>query len=139
MTRGCFRGPTSTSVSSVRTTAAIRNLSLNGRPVHFINADLTTGRDLTKARRLAENLGAAFEGDKKGGPFEIDATAAESMLAHPNPDGRDNRDVVRRWTRGSDITGRSNDMWIIDFGVDMPEAEAALYEAPFEHVRRLVH
>jgi len=112
---------------------------LDGRPVHFINADLTTGRDLTKARRLAENLGAAFEGDKKGGPFEIDATAAESMLAHPNPDGRDNRDVVRRWTRGSDITGRSNDMWIIDFGVDMPEAEAALYEAPFEHVRRLVH
>ena len=26
-------------------------------------------------------------------------------------------------------------MWIIDFGVDMPEAEAALYEAPFEYVR----
>ena len=26
-------------------------------------------------------------------------------------------------------------MWIIDFGVDMPEADAALYEAPFEYVR----
>ena len=26
-------------------------------------------------------------------------------------------------------------MWIIDFGVDMPEAEAALYEAPFEYVK----
>jgi hypothetical protein len=25
-------------------------------------------------------------------------------------------------------------MWIIDFGVDMPEGEAALYEAPFQHV-----
>ena len=25
-------------------------------------------------------------------------------------------------------------MWIIDFGVDMPESDAALYEAPFEYV-----
>jgi hypothetical protein len=25
-------------------------------------------------------------------------------------------------------------MWIIDFGVDRPEAEAALFEAPFAHV-----
>ena len=29
-------------------------------------------------------------------------------------------------------------MWIIDFGVTMPEAEAALYEAPFEYVREHV-
>jgi hypothetical protein len=29
-------------------------------------------------------------------------------------------------------------MWIIDFGVDMPETEAALYEAPFEQVRQVV-
>ena len=29
-------------------------------------------------------------------------------------------------------------MWIIDFGVDMSEAEAALYEAPFEYVREHV-
>lgn len=25
-------------------------------------------------------------------------------------------------------------MWIIDFGVDMPEEEVALYEQPFEYV-----
>jgi hypothetical protein len=112
--------------------------TLDGQPAADINPDLTSGLDLTRARRLRENLGVAFEGDKKGGPFEIDATAAESMLARPNPDGRDNRDVVRHWTRGSDITGRSNYTWIIDFGVDMSEAEAALYEAPFEYVRRVV-
>jgi len=29
-------------------------------------------------------------------------------------------------------------MWIIDFGVDMPEDEAALYEGPFEYVRKYV-
>jgi hypothetical protein len=29
-------------------------------------------------------------------------------------------------------------MWIIDFGVEMPEREAALYEAPFEYVRQHV-
>ncbi len=29
-------------------------------------------------------------------------------------------------------------MWIIDFGLDMSEREAALYEAPFEYVRRHV-
>ena len=29
-------------------------------------------------------------------------------------------------------------MWIIDFGVDMSETEAALYEAPFEYVREHV-
>jgi hypothetical protein len=29
-------------------------------------------------------------------------------------------------------------MWIIDFGVGMPEAEAAQYEAPFEYVREHV-
>ena len=33
-----------------------------------------------------------------------------------------------------DITRRPTDTWIIDF-IEMPEAEAAYYEAPFEYVR----
>ena len=36
---------------------------------------------------------------------------------------------------GLDVTRRPRDVWIVDFGTDMPEAEAALYEAPFEHVQ----
>jgi type II restriction/modification system DNA methylase subunit YeeA len=112
--------------------------TLNGQPVADINADLTTGLALTRARRLRENLGIAFEGDKKGGPFEISNDVAESMLAEPNPDGRNNGGVVRPWVNGSDIVGRPRKMWIIDFAVDMPMKEAALYEAPFEHVRRTV-
>ena len=78
-------------------------------------------------------------GDTKGGPFDITADVAAQMLAAPlNPNGRPNSDVVRPWVNGLDITRRPRDMWIIDFGVDMSEEEAALYEAPFEYVRRHV-
>ncbi|HMC03083.1 MAG TPA: hypothetical protein VKI23_03080, partial [Cellulomonadaceae bacterium] len=64
---------------------------LDGQPVATINADLSAGLDLTTARRLCENLGIAFIGDSKGGPFEIDADTAQAMLASPNPDARSQR------------------------------------------------
>jgi hypothetical protein len=108
--------------------------TLDGRVVASINADLTSGVDLTQARPLAENFRIAFLGDQKGGPFDIDATTARQMLASPNPDGRPNTDVLRPWANGLDITRRSRGLWIVDFGVDMPESQAALYEAPFEYV-----
>ncbi len=60
------------------------------------------------------------------------------MLDLPNPDERSNRDVVRRWANGSDITGRSRGMWIVDFGSDMSIEQAALYEAPFEYIKQCV-
>ena len=108
---------------------------LDGRPVEVINADLSTGLDLTRARRLRENLSTSFMADIKGGSFEIDPETAEAVLTAPNPDGRDNADVVRPWVNGQDIAGRSRGLWIIDFGVATSEQEAALYEAPFELVR----
>ncbi len=109
--------------------------TLDGVAVLAINPDLTAGTDLTRARRLRENAGIAFYSDVKAGPFDIPESAARKMLAEPNPDGRSNADVVRPWVNGKDIAGRSRGMWIIDFGVDMPEMEAALYEAPFEYVK----
>ena len=112
--------------------------TLNGRSVESINADLTSGVDLTQARRLRETAGIAFIADVKGGPFEIDDATARAMLAAPNPDGRSNADVVRPWVNGLDVTRRPRSLWIIDFGLDMPESEAALHEAPFEYVRRVV-
>ena len=108
---------------------------IDGRRVTVINANLTSGVDLSEARRLEENLGIAFMADTKGGPFDIDAVTAANLIAQPNPDGRSNTDVVRPWVNGLDITRRPRSMWIIDFGVRMPESEAALYEAPFEYVR----
>jgi len=56
------------------------------------------------------------------------------MLSAPNPLGRANADVVRPFWIGLDVTNRHRDCWIIDFG-EMPLAEAALYEMPFEYVR----
>ena len=95
--------------------------------------------DLTRAQRLGENLNLSFMGDTKGGAFDIPDKLAQEMLAAPlNPNGRPNSDVVRPWVNGMDITRRPRGMWIIDFGVDMQEEQAALYEQPYQYVRQHV-
>jgi type II restriction/modification system DNA methylase subunit YeeA len=109
--------------------------TLDGHPVVAINANLTAGLDLTRVRRLRENLGIAFMGDTKGGPFDIPENVATAMLHSPNADGRSNAEVVRPWANGLDVTRRPRRMWIIDFGTDMPLDQAALYEQPFEYVK----
>ena len=112
--------------------------TLDGLEVPNINADLTAGADLTQAKPLSENRRIAFQGIGKVGDFDITETVAVQMLAQPNPHGRPNTDVIRRWINGVDITQRPRNVWIIDFGVDMPEIDAALYEAPFEYVKQKV-
>jgi len=112
---------------------------LDGVPVESINADLTARFDLGQARRLHENEGLCFRSDEKGGPFDIPSDLALPMIeAPPNPNGRPNTDVVRPYVNGLDVVRRRRGMWIIDFGVDMTEDAAALYELPFEYVRRVV-
>ena len=111
---------------------------LDGERVNNINADLTGGADLTQAKTLAENRNLSFQGIGKVGDFDIPESVAIEMMAQPNPHGKPNSDVIKRWINGIDITQRSRDVWIIDFGVDMPEAQAALYEAPFEYVKEKV-
>ena len=114
---------------------------LNGEDTSRINADLTAGSlDLTQAAPLGTNTGVAFQGDIKRGPFDIPGELAREWLRLPaNPNGRPNSDVLKPWTNAKDLTSRSQGKWIIDFGDEMGEAEAALYEAPFayalEHVR----
>ena len=111
---------------------------LDGERVNNINADLTGGADLTQAKTLAENRNLSFQGIGKVGDFDIPESVAIEMMAQPNPHGKPNSDVIKRWINGIDITQRSRDVWIIDFGVDMPETQAALYEAPFEYVKEKV-
>ena len=111
---------------------------LDGARVANINADLTAGPDLTQAKPLAENRNLSFQGIGKVGEFDISESVALDMLGKPNPHGRPNSDVIKRWINGVDITQRPRDVWIIDFGVAMPESEAALYEAPFEYVKEKV-
>ena len=112
----------------------VEGLMLDGQPVEAIHADLTAGNNLTQANSLEENTGVAFQGTIKVGAFDILGETARQWLKHPNPNGRPNSDVVRPWANGQDLTGRSSDTWIIDFGVGMNEQEAALYELPFQYV-----
>jgi type II restriction/modification system DNA methylase subunit YeeA len=110
-------------------------LHLDGKVVSVIHSDLTNGAvNLTKARRLAENANVAFMGDTKGGAFDVPGRLAREWLLLPrNPNGKPNSDVLKPWVNGKVITGTASERWIIDFGWSMTEAEASLYEAPFQY------
>ena len=107
---------------------------LEGRPSERINADFTgAGVDLTKAARLPGNRDVSFQGPVLIGPFQVPGeTAREWLRAPTNPNGRSNSDVLRPILNASDITRRSSDRWVIDFQT-RSEAEASLYEKPFEY------
>jgi type II restriction/modification system DNA methylase subunit YeeA len=111
------------------------NTQLNGRAVSSVFADLTSGStDLTRVHALGNNEGVAFIGNQKGGAFDIAGSTARSFLLLPqNPNGMNNSRVVRPWINGLDIVRRPRDYWIIDF-TGMSEPDAALYEAPFQHI-----
>ena len=113
---------------------------LNGEDAPRINADLTTTTvDLTRARRLPQNDSVAFMGDTKNGAFDIPGKLAREWLRLPaNPNGRPNSDVLKPWVNGMDLTRRPAGKWIVDFGSEMIEADAALYEEPFAHVAKHV-
>lgn len=112
--------------------------SLDGDTVRAINANLTAEFDLTKAKRLGENRGICLLGTFKVGAFDISNTLAAQFLSMPlNPNRRPNSDVVRPFMNGWDATHRSRDMWIIDFR-NMSLDEASLYEAPFQHIKKVV-
>ncbi len=109
---------------------------LDGLPAPRVNSDLTGGAsDFTTATCLRENSDVAFMGDTKGGPFDISGELAREWLALPlNPNGRPNSDVLRPWMNGMDVTRRSADKWIVDFGWQIDEAQAALFQDPFAYV-----
>ena len=111
-------------------------IRLNGRETARIHADLSEGGpDLTQAGRLGANRATAFLGVNKNGAFDIPGQLAREWLRLPaNPNGRPNADVLKPRIVGMDVVQRSSDQWIIDFGISMTEAKAALYEAPFAHV-----
>ncbi len=114
----------------------LRGIYLDGQPVAAIHADLTAGNglNLTQARPLKENAGVSFQGSQKIGAFDIEGELARQWLKLPNPNGRPNSDVIKPSWNGLDVARRPRDGWIIDFGATMREADAALYEAPFEYV-----
>ena len=123
--------------SQVGESAAQRRL--DGQLVDVIHTDLTgrrgsAGIDLTGVQQLHRNRNVAFMGDTKGGPFDIPGEQARKWLQEPaNPNGRPNSDVLRPWMNGMDVTRRSAQKWIVDFGWTMTKENAALYEVPFAY------
>ena len=114
---------------------------LNGADAPRINADLTSASvDLTQAVRLPQNAGVAYMGDTKGGPFDISGDQAREWLQLPaNPNGRTNADVLKPWVNGMDLTRRPRGKWIVDYGWKLSESDAALYEAPYQWIKKRVY
>jgi len=118
--------------------------ALDGKESGEIFADLKAamliggGPDLTKASRL-QGMNIAFIGTQKNGPFDIPGDLAREWIDQPlNPNGSPNSDVIKPWVNGQDITRRRTDTWVIDFGTTTEEANASLYEIPFEYVKKYV-
>jgi hypothetical protein len=113
--------------------------TLDGAECAEIQANLTAGSgDLGRIARLVPNRNIGFVGVAQKAPFDVQDAEAVAWLSSPNPNGRPNSDVLRPIVNATDITRRYRGVWNIDFGLDMPEAVAACYEAPFKHVVAVV-
>jgi type II restriction/modification system DNA methylase subunit YeeA len=124
---------------------------LDGKVVADISSSLkaVVHHDTAKAPPLKSNKGIAFQGviprsevngkKKKdlGLPdasFVIDGTKARALLGKVgNPNGRPNSDVVTRYLIGDDVVGVPQDRFIVNF-TGLTEAQAAMYEAPYEAI-----
>jgi len=112
---------------------------LDGGQVGEIYPDLSASNgeggavNLTLAKPLAQNANTSFQGSSKKASFDVPGAMARDWLRLPNPNGRPTADVVRPWSNGLMLARRASDTWIIDFGVEMPEAQAAMYEAPYQY------
>lgn len=113
---------------------------LNGKAVPQIYADLTApatagdSLNLSKALPLAANMRTSFQGASKKAKFEIDSALARQWLRIPNPNGRPNSEILMPWANGFELSRGPQNQWIIDFGNEMNEGEAALFEVPFAYV-----
>lgn len=103
---------------------------LNGGKVNQINADLTSNIDLKDALKLEENLGLSFRGHEKGGPFVIDQSTAQKFLQE-----KQNSDVIHPWFSGRDLTARSRNEWVIDFGTQRLN-EAKKYPEVLDYIQQ---
>ena len=111
---------------------------LDGNVTPGINVDLTGSFDLTQSVELKANKDKAYQGVGKVGDFDISEEIANEMMSKPNPHSLPNKDVIKRWIIGDDLAERMRNVYVIDFGIDCPSSQAALYEAPFEYVKERV-
>ena len=114
---------------------------LDGREIERIASDLTAGSaEFVHVPRLLRNRDISFRGTTKNGPFDISGLLAREWLRLPaNLNGRPNADVLKPWMNGMDVTSRPAGKWIIDFGWQMSETDAAFYEEPIRHAKEHVY
>jgi len=111
---------------------------LNGDSVATIYANLTAKTDIAQSERLPENAAIGFIADVKAGRFDLPEAEALVLLGQTNPNRQPSSGVLLPWVNGQDILQWWHGYWIIDFGSDLPEDRAALYERPFELVKARV-
>ena len=114
-----------------------KHIVLDGIEVMKIGAQLAVS-ETTHAPKLAANSEMSFIGASMHGAFPIEPEVAIDFIFSPNPSGRPSSDVVRPWCNGLSIVQREREMWLVDFPPHFTEDEAALYEKPFEHLRKHV-
>ncbi len=88
-------------------------------------------------RPLEENSGLAFLGERVAAAGALTAKMAGRMLSTRNPHGKPNADVLRQLVNAANLHHPSLP-WQIDFPAGLGEAEASLYELPFQHLGRTV-
>jgi type II restriction/modification system DNA methylase subunit YeeA len=127
--------------------AAFDNGSESGRlldekPVDSIFSNLTPGHSdkvsVTSARSLATNAEICYLGVMKAGDFDLDEQFALEITHEPNPNGVPNSDVLRPRVNSRDILQRMPLRWIVDFGCNMEQSQAASYAAPWQILERKV-
>ena len=112
---------------------------LDGMEVTEINPNLTSASRSTDAVILNQNARVGFIGVAQKAPFDLSDEDAQALLPEVNPNGRPNSDVLTLVRNAEDITRRPRHKWNVDFGLDMKIEAAALYEKPFEQVKKVVY
>jgi hypothetical protein len=111
---------------------------LDDAAVSHIHSNLTDGSGggapVTTAIPLPRNQEMCYLGVMKAGAFDIAETVALEMARQPNPHAKPNSDVLRPRLNARDIVQRVSPRWLIDFGCNMTEPNAALYEEPWRHI-----
>ncbi len=111
---------------------------LDGKVVPDIHANLTAAADSTKAVALPRNADQCFYGSQQKAPFDIDEPFCMQLLSQPNPHGRPNSDVLFPSLNAAQIMQGGTRTWVVDYGMEKDASVAALYEAPFAYVQRLI-
>lgn len=116
-----------------------KSKELDGSRVATVRPNLTSRRaDVTKARKLSQNSGIAFQGVIKSNDFDVSKAKVDYWIMLNARSSKQPIDVLRPLVIGRDLNGIDSGRWVIDFGIDMPFVEAIRYSDPFEYLKKIV-